>query len=296
MARSELIDELNRLKKSDLIDVIIYGKVTSEVKISDNLKGFLEESGKASVNQSNNTKCESEVTVPYDHGINWELKTTQLELEYCKKLNFQLEKQLKTFEIVLDIIKDKKETAIKSNLSEIATSSHMTEKKLNAQLERKTDETYASTSNKKSEQKTLVLETERQREIMNNVIFQEKESKSKMRNSKVIGTDETINNIAANKTDWIFVSKFKTTFTLDDLQNFLKKKFPQKIFICYQQESKWNTFNSFRIAADSETKQLLLDAKIWPKGIEVSDYLFRKSKGNRAGTKWNHKSYSGRAR
>lgn len=37
MARTDNVDEMNRLNKSDLIDIILQG-VTSDVKISDNLK------------------------------------------------------------------------------------------------------------------------------------------------------------------------------------------------------------------------------------------------------------------
>lgn len=67
---------------------------------------------------------------------------------------------------------------------------------------------------------------------------------------------------------------------LEDLQSFLEKKFSEQKFVYQKHENMRNTFNSFGIAAAPEIK----NAKMFPKGIEVSNCWFRKSnilRGNR---------------
>lgn len=54
---------------------------------------------------------------------------------------------------------------------------------------------------------------------MNNIIFGAEKPNI---NTKVVGNDDSIENVAAEETDWIFVSKFKPNFTTDNLQISLK--------------------------------------------------------------------------
>lgn len=95
----------------------------------------------------------------------------------------------------------------------------------------------------------------------------------KVEKIKIVGSDNSIN-VAANVKTWLYVSKYKTTYSKDDLENYLKSKYPNSTFICKPVKT-WGISNSFRVAVDLELKDQLLDGSKWPSGIEVSEYIFR---------------------
>lgn len=93
---------------------------------------------------------------------------------------------------------------------------------------------------------------------------------------KVVGSSLAGADIVAQEKTWIFVSKFKSSYTTDDLAEYLERQFPGRNFTCLKVDNRWGTFSSFRVAVDLDLKDSVVNASIWPKGIEVSEYFFRR--------------------
>lgn len=105
----------------------------------------------------------------------------------------------------------------------------------------------------------------------------------KFKNIVIIGNEseqEQTKDLAIPRKIWLFVSRYRTSYTPKNLENFLKQKFPENNFSCEQIE--YNTeYNSFKVGADITIKEKLMCASTWPKGIEVRKFLFHKSNQRR---------------
>lgn len=95
-------------------------------------------------------------------------------------------------------------------------------------------------------------------------------------NQKIIGADMNNLDIVAKEKIWLFLSKYKLTYSLEDLQAYLKTKCPEDKFICSQVKNYQGTFNTFKVAVDADIKDAFLNPKMWPNGIEISEYSPRK--------------------
>ncbi|CAH0553095.1 unnamed protein product [Brassicogethes aeneus] len=120
---------------------------------------------------------------------------------------------------------------------------------------------------------TAILQTQTNNKMNELINLTKDDQKSSSANSKIIGSN-TSENVAASEKLWLYVSKYKTTYTIDELNKFLQGKFPSNSFICKQVKN-WGIYSSFRVAVDIELKENLLNPNFWPRGIEVSEYIFR---------------------
>lgn len=100
-------------------------------------------------------------------------------------------------------------------------------------------------------------------------------NKNKTIHSKIVGVNTATQNLAAEHKHWLFVSKYKKTYQKETLEQYLQEKFPDNSFIIEQIPNQ-GSFNSFKVGVDDSIKHAVLKPNVWPSGIEVSDYIFRR--------------------
>lgn len=90
----------------------------------------------------------------------------------------------------------------------------------------------------------------------------------------IIGTNSE-ESVAVAKKAWLFVSKYKINYQEENVIEYLKKNNPDREFIC-EKIKNLGHFNSFKVGVDFDLKDKYLDPEIWPKGITVTNFLFRR--------------------
>lgn len=99
------VKELDRLKKSELIEIIIKRKVPTDTKVSDLVRKYVDEWEPAEFFDST-----SEVVEPENEKLGvsvcfkYELKCANTELLYLKKLNSELEKTILDKELIINLL------------------------------------------------------------------------------------------------------------------------------------------------------------------------------------------------
>lgn len=79
-----------------------------------------------------------------------------------------------------------------------------------------------------------------------------------------MGTDSDHVNFAADRKKWIFVSKYKTSYSKEDRDQYLSTSFPNVSFLTEKVPNKGD-FSSFRICVSEDNFQLMMDPSKWPK-------------------------------
>lgn len=97
----------------------------------------------------------------------------------------------------------------------------------------------------------------------------------KRKNKNIIfGSKTTDVDFAVEKKKWLFVTKYKNSYTKENLDEYLREEFPENGFTV-EQISNNGTYNSFKVGFDESLFESALNPDIWPSGIQISEYLFR---------------------
>lgn len=325
-SKESVTDELGRLRKSDLVDLIISGKVPEGIKLSDSVKEALkihevvpacndtpiplEHEVVDSITKltlENNLRC-AQMEIKYVHELNKELRRTVSHLEtlvsvlkhehvLCDNPNFHQFKSnntsvasnstaatepMKVGNTAVTTTKNKKDLTKgkkahdshrppnDTNSAEIFSRKDVAAAILNAQTEQKIAEVINLEKNAQTEQKIA--------EVIN--LEKNGDNNRKIKTSKIVGTNLTEESVSIGDKTWIFVSKYNPAYTEVDLELSLKRKFHDQNFICIPLKNNWG-FNSFKVGVDPHMKDILLCADVWPKGIEVGEYSFRRTQNHR---------------
>lgn len=110
-----------------------------------------------------------------------------------------------------------------------------------------------------------------------------KESKEKNRprvKQIVVGTggDE----LCGVKRAWFHLGKLDKNTSTQNVENFLKDKFPQRDFVLERLDTKGFS-SSFKVGVDFELKDKFLDTALWPKNVAVKRFLFYRRKAPQTG-------------
>lgn len=124
--------------------------------------------------------------------------------------------------------------------------------------------------------KTETLESHKPEEPFHEVMSKKK--KRKLLKS-IVGTSSKPNDFtAAPKKSWLFVGKVQNNIRPEQITNYLKEKFPGH-FECTLIKN--NGYSAcFRVSVPFELRDKLEVADIWPKGIFVRRYIFRRGARN----------------
>lgn len=288
MAKMDLIiEELNKLKKTDLIDIIINKKVPDGIKLSDLIKKSLKicenqvlcKCSSASLSLPTSKSADRDMT-----GIQNDLKCCEIELKYVKELNNELKRTVNNLETIVELLKTKNNDS--TNLTECQQKYNVaTASKISSDIKRSTVVKSSSKINNNStcpnvvvtnkEVSTAILDAQTRSKLNEIIHLDGKNININVNKNKIVGTDLSDGDVAVGEKAWIFVTKYNTSYTVENLEASLRRKFSDRHFTCVQTKNNWGC-NSFKIAVDLDLKDILLDGKIWPKGIEVGEYFFRK--------------------
>lgn len=77
---------------------------------------------------------------------------------------------------------------------------------------------------------------------------------------------------AASRRSWIFVSRVDASVTKDGVESFLKESQVDD-FVCYELETKYDTYRSFKIGVNEVMFEKILDPEFWDEGILVKEFV-----------------------
>ncbi|CAH0561726.1 unnamed protein product [Brassicogethes aeneus] len=92
--------------------------------------------------------------------------------------------------------------------------------------------------------------------------------------STIYGT-KNVEEIAVEKKAWLFISRFKTSFSTVDMENYLKAIQPNGSHIVKQLTNQ-GYYNSFKVGIDLKYKEDFLKDEVWPVGIIISNFTFKR--------------------
>ncbi|GJQ80071.1 hypothetical protein Trydic_g19355 [Trypoxylus dichotomus] len=98
--------------------------------------------------------------------------------------------------------------------------------------------------------------------------------KSRCRNSETIGTatvDDTFSGIP--KRAWLYIGRVNKTVKTENVQNYLKKKFPNIVFELENLNSE-GSFESFKLGFNFSHLEIVNKAEMWPSGILLRRFSF----------------------
>lgn len=285
MAKTEFVEELNKLKKSELIDIIISKKVPEGVKLNENIRLAI----------FNNENCETLMPSLLETAdkvrltnLEIDLKCSHIELEYVKQLNAELKRTVNNLETIIELLKNGNPKILPNNESNRSVVANIT-KSSNLEIFKGSAKPPTPSSSISSKETSAAILSAQTKTKMNEVIHLENDNVAKAnRPQKIIGSDSSDGDVSAGAKAWLFVTKYNMSYTAEQLEESLKKKFKNKSFTCVQLKNNWN-FNSFKVAVDPDIKDVLLDGKMWPNGIEVSEYFFRRSASVGRRQHYNHR-------
>lgn len=277
--QEEIYEELNKLKKSDLIQIIITKKVSSDFKISEKVKTIIENS-KQIFTCGNNmvvndlTSTNSTDKVSY-FTIQNELKCNQVKLECSARLITELERTIKNQELIISLLKNDRNCDTNKSFNTVATSST-----INSSIGK----------NKKS---LSIMENENDN---GDVIHKSANSYSKSNLSvknqsvtnnrnKIWGANDSLDFPCSDDTFsgavkrlWLHVGKVTIGTQVSQIEKYLNKKFPDNKFtvdeLPLHPEAKTM---SFKVGADFSLLEDLYNGAVWPKGVMIQKFKFRKN-------------------
>lgn len=239
----EVESELKGLTKPKLIQLIMCKHIPDDISISDKVMDYIVSVQKTRYSDSS---CE----YPNDHVVNQkvmllscDLKIAKSELVSSNRIINQLEKTILDKEEIINLLKSRKN--INSSIDEesaIAISP-----------------TTQVVRNKDSDKAIPTADTN----------FSKKPDKA-----KIVGNKSTSESLVAAPKKWIFASKYRTTYTKENLTEYLKTEFPTQLFEV-EQLNRGGLYNSFKVGVHDDMFDIVLKPEVWPNGIEVSPYLFR---------------------
>lgn len=129
-----------------------------------------------------------------------------------------------------------------------------------------------------TQQVSVAIEEAKQLNIVNRLTNLSKTTNPDSKHvRKIVGSNREAGQIVAKEMKWLFTSKYSTTYTSENLLEYLKAKFPSRNFVVNAVKN-WGTYNSFKVAVEAEMLNDALNPAVWPEGIVTSEFTF-KNKG-----------------
>lgn len=288
MAYADLYAELNKLKKDQLIEIIISKKLPDNVSSSEHLKVHL--IGGITVENNENSRVEG-FHNPSDSvsliEVKCDLRVTRAELDCSRKIVAELERVIEHQREIIHLLKVNKNTKEKSSKQlngKVAglqrNSSETTERNASEVNGSKTGNDVAvgsrgnSTTSKSVDIGSQNVILEENHESCHSMGWQKVPVRKKQRNV-THGTNTTITNTklqAVPKKAFLFVSRFAPETEAEDVVSFLKAKFPE--VQCEKLESRYaEHYSCFKVTIHLSNLENASKPESWPSGIYVSRFF-----------------------
>lgn len=280
MANSEIVSELNKLKKQDLIEILINKKVPTQCT-SETIIGFVE--NLFLVRVSTDISANSSDTV-----ITSQLDIHKNDLALTNKLVFHLEQRIDEQSKIISFLtnRDNQKTHTKSNSKSTnketsgynkITSSMLSEAVASA-------ENVHDQQNKNKTPEILKNKTNLTATDLTSGNPMKIDTSNKHENLVGAGNcDEKFMGVQQDKIkkSWLCVSRFKPDLSADDLLNYLSTTHKRNDFVCTKiipKNVSNPSYSSFRVGVDISLEEALLkNPMLWPSEIKVTKYLFRRT-------------------
>lgn len=300
---TSVVDALNKLRKSELVEIIITKKVPMSCT-SDLLSDFVNKlyNSEEFHDTTDVLSLEGKIGCDKTPCLEYKLKCeyTEKAIDYQKVLICHLEKRIVDLEHIISLIKDKQNT---NKNSDDTVKSVQTTTSVSAVLKQpshkngttENNNMYAdivkkmpakTTSDKMVNLQTQTRSQEYEKTINKDMKISEKNSSYRQQTSKqnkqtkqIIGTSNisvsTIKTVP--KMGYVYVSRLDRDTTTVELENHLKHTAPDVRFII-ELIRKTNISSSFKISFPLDFVQLIYDPSIWPEGAGVKRYFFPRTK------------------
>lgn len=279
-ANTLLISELNKLKKSDLIDILVSGKLPPSLSNNTILNEFI-----GLKFTSNNILNGNNIDDDHDCGNNvvafdcenlkcvhvkCENSFLKREISSLKHHNFHLEKRVSDQEEInnllkLQYLKHSKPTSTSTN-----TNNNLTKNVLKKQTVDNDSKPQGSTSNIYKHQ----TDNAKFKEIPVAQASDKQQIITKSSTKYLKGTNANSKKIqGVEKFAYIYVGHIKGEVKEETLTEFLNENWPKLQLQIKKLVNKGNN-SSFKIGVSSQNKNLVFDADKWPEGVIIKDYVF----------------------
>ena len=283
-----LCTELNKLKKSDIISLIIHQELPAYVNNNNVLIDFektLSESALViSRTRSNDDSIEysdamEDATEDHENLI----KTCEFvkrENSTLNKLNSHLEKRITDQETIIRLLHVQVNLTTASVPStKITNNQH---KVIDKRKKKETDK-YISNQNEDTSKKRPSTKIVNRLKTTVNDSDEQNQKKYVVNGKKSItnkGTYSNNNSFAGvTKRAWLHLGKVQLNTTAEQVQNYLQTTFPNKQFIVEQLPTRENANSiSFKIGADYSLLEELQNEENWPENVTVRRYSFFREK------------------
>lgn len=304
----EVEKELNKLNKSDLIRIITEKSVPSDVKISEKVIKFMEDSQNSESSEASSVSSENHLgvnTKPVSLiELQCELKISKIELDASKRLISELERTISNQEYIISLIKNtdnvqvnnERNTNGKTSVVNVHTKTgnartNVIESKANFSTDinknKKGNQRLESKNNQITHQQVSTAVLKAQTHLkMDDIQKLSKNPEQTSPANKIIGANSENDDVASKEKIWIYATKYKQSYTSEKMKNYLETKFPEHEFTCTLYENKITGSNSFRITADADLRDLLFSPETWPTGVEISEYFFRRRRNFHKSSKY----------
>lgn len=272
-AVEEIKNKLLKLNKTDLVRILINKKVPDDLKFSQEAVDFLESNHSSSntgpqndfdsANGDAESVFETQKKSIMQLSMKYDLIVAKVELEASKRLICELERTIDNQKLIISLLQsnyDAKVVGYKENNSDI------TKQTLNQPpKEFKKVESAITVDSLK-----VAIDDE-----MTTLATTKENDKSGIPSGKstIVGNKMAQESLAAPPVNWLFVRKYRTTYTVENLTQYLKAEFPDNNFIVEQITNR-GSHNSFKVGVEESIYDKVTQPDIWPHGIEVSPFQF----------------------
>ncbi|CAH0559374.1 unnamed protein product [Brassicogethes aeneus] len=265
---SEFSAELLKLKKDQLVEIILNKCIPSAISVSEELRRYVETNENGEISKS--VKVNLENNIPFIKLEN-ELKTTKIELECFKTIISTLKTTVSDKELIINLLQNNKQTnPVRTDFS-VADAVTKFPNQGNQQTD--TNQTYSSVANASK----IDSNQRKQNQITNSSGNQEKPQETINNNKKkVVGSNEDKKVFkSAPRKAFIHLGRVDLNTTSDDIKNHVVSTFKTndfKIEPCPVREGAKSI--SFKIETDSSIVKELYLSENWPKGVLINKYRF----------------------
>lgn len=254
-ASTEYYNELNKLKKEVLIDIIIKKCVPESLNLSRDLRNFINKSDEGlfldPVCEVRQTNLQQDLKICKLEG---EIRALQTEVSCSRTLVSALEKTIQDKEEIILLLKNVNNCSDLPNLPSVAGLTNSSAEELKNK----------STVSRRAEPRSRMLQ--QGTSLKRPIVVGDRESDS---------PSLPLSFASAARKAWLYVGRADKNTTPEQIKKHLKDNFPSQDFIVESLPVRDNANSiAFKVGADISLIDDLNTPDLWPKGIIVKRYRF----------------------
>lgn len=272
VSQEEIESEMNKLRKSDLIRIIITKNVPSDLNISEKVLNAINLSenrnllcDKQQIDEMNGTNLKTDIT---NISLKCDLKISNQEVQSQKRLICELERTISNLETIIELMKDNKKEGTMSTVN--ADVAGFTEK---IEIKRRNKEKSKNEVTAEEENKTTGNNSRHKESEKKQIVWGEAED------AKTVSANAKDTFAAATRRAWLYVGRVKKGTSASQISKYLEEKFENHTFIVEPLNVHKDALStSFKIGADLTLLDELNKPTTWPKGVAIKKFMFFRPK------------------